>query len=88
MEVNSTVYTKRVRSSSVDRDIKEQSYYIYKMSVSCCGFKAEVVSGCEVIQLLTEVTSDEESSSDDDVKSVEACRHKECGSVNSVRNSK
>lgn len=57
------------------------------MSVSCGGFKAKMVAGCEMIYLLANVTRGKESSSDNYVEAMEACSYKECGAVNSVRNS-
>lgn len=37
------VNTKRIGASSIDRNIEEKSDYVYEMSVSGSGFKAEVV---------------------------------------------
>ena len=36
-------YTKKATSSSVDRDIKEKSYYVNEVSISSGCFKSEVV---------------------------------------------
>lgn len=42
------VNTKRIRASSINGDIEEESNYIDKVSVSSSGFKAEMMGGCEV----------------------------------------
>lgn len=42
------VNTKRIRPSSVNRDVKEKSNYVNEVSVSCSSLKSEVMFGCEV----------------------------------------
>lgn len=90
LAIGSRVYyliLERLRSSSVDGDVQEKSDNVYKMSISSCCFKPEVVLSGEVVFNLSEKAHGKEGRANNDMEAVEASGYKEGGAVNPVGNS-